>query len=296
MNPNDTHREQLSALIDGALDADQSRFLLRRLQHDGELADRLSRWQLAGDVLRNQADAPAPAGFAEAITARIADEPTPLVEAGGIAAPVSRAPESEAAARVPVARGARWRWFGGGAMAASLAIASVLALRPDALTFAPTDYAATEIASPAAASSVVDAASNNNVATSAPVTVAAESVTNREQTVPATTSTTPVRSNDVTPAPVRIARAAPAPTRAASVRERGAEPVAPRVTLPNDSTSRTAQAEPAPAADPFQPPAAKAWPRAVVPGAGNGTFNASLNSDASYYPFAPRDTEPADSE
>ena len=71
MNPHDTHREQLSALIDGALDADRSRFLLRRLQHDGALADDLSRWQLAGDALRGQATAPAPDGFAEAIAMRL---------------------------------------------------------------------------------------------------------------------------------------------------------------------------------------------------------------------------------
>ena len=74
MTPNDTHREQLSALVDGALDADQSRFLLRRLQHDDALAECLSRWQVIGDVLRDQAQAPAPAGFAAAIAARIADE------------------------------------------------------------------------------------------------------------------------------------------------------------------------------------------------------------------------------
>ena len=147
MNPNDTHREQLSALIDGALDADQRRFLLRRLQHDGELTDSLSRWQMVGDVLRGQAEAPAPAGFAEAIATRIADEPLPLIEDGGIDMPVRNASASEVASKAVVARGARWRWFGGGALAASLVIASVLALRPDTSPVASATFATNEAAS-----------------------------------------------------------------------------------------------------------------------------------------------------
>ncbi|PSD48587.1 anti-sigma factor, partial [Stenotrophomonas maltophilia] len=32
------HREQLSALVDGELGADEARFLLRRMEHDPELA------------------------------------------------------------------------------------------------------------------------------------------------------------------------------------------------------------------------------------------------------------------
>ena len=132
MNPNDTHREDLSALIDGALDADRARFLLRRLQHDGELAGDLSRWQLAGDVLRGQAEAPAPAGFAEAVAARIAGEPVPVMETGPASPSPAVAVSNHVSATVsPRQHGAaRWRWFGGGAVAASLAFASLLALRP----------------------------------------------------------------------------------------------------------------------------------------------------------------------
>lgn len=297
MNPNDTHREQLSALIDGALDADQSRFLLRRLQHDGELADNLSRWQMAGDVLRGEAEAPASPGFAEAIAARIADEPAPLIEGDGIALPARSMSVSETAARATAVRGARWRWFGGGAMAASLAIASVLALRPDTSSIAPTDFAITEAASSNTPPiEVVDAASNDLITASAPITAAVESVANREQAAPVPTSATTPRSNDVAREPIRVARATSAPARTVSTASRDVESVVPRVVLPNEAASRTAQAETAPASDPFQAPAAKPWPRAVIPGAGNGTFNASLNSDASYYPFAPRTTEPADSE
>ncbi|HEY9254277.1 MAG TPA: RseA family anti-sigma factor, partial [Stenotrophomonas sp.] len=58
------YRQQLSALIDGELPADEARFLLRRLQHDEELSGCHERWQLCGDVLRGMASAPAPADFA----------------------------------------------------------------------------------------------------------------------------------------------------------------------------------------------------------------------------------------
>lgn len=296
MNPNDTHREQLSALIDGALDTDQSRFLLRRLQHDAELANSLSRWQLAGDVLRGDAEAPAPHGFAEAIAARIADEPLPLVEGDGISVPVRAVSPADVATHTAVARGARWRWFGGGAMAASLAIVSVLALRPDAPISAPTDYAVSDAASlDASASPVMDAA-NNAVAASTPVVAAVEPTTNREPAASTATSTAATRASDVTRTPVRVASAAPMPTRARALREGDLETAAPRIDLPVEAALRTAQTQPTPAADPFKPPAAKAWPRAVIPGAGSGTFNASFNSDASYYPFAPRRVEPTDSE
>ena len=48
-------REQLSALMDGALPADQTRFLLRRLQHDAPLAECWQRWRLAGEVMPPEA-------------------------------------------------------------------------------------------------------------------------------------------------------------------------------------------------------------------------------------------------
>ena len=58
-------REQLSALMDGALPADQTRFLLRRLQHDAPLAECWQRWRLAGEVMRGLAPAQRlPADFA----------------------------------------------------------------------------------------------------------------------------------------------------------------------------------------------------------------------------------------
>lgn len=71
----DHTRLQLSALFDGELGMDEARFLQRRLEHDGALAARWSRWQLAGDALRGHATAVAPAGFAERVAAAVAAEP-----------------------------------------------------------------------------------------------------------------------------------------------------------------------------------------------------------------------------
>lgn len=51
-------RLQLSQLIDSELPMDEARFLLRRLQHNEELANCQERWQLYGDVLRGVALAP----------------------------------------------------------------------------------------------------------------------------------------------------------------------------------------------------------------------------------------------
>jgi negative regulator of sigma E activity len=84
MNPRDQHdernhpagdlREQLSALIDGALPAEQARFLLRRLQHDEVLSGLWERWQLAGDVLRGGAPVALPAGFPSRVAVSIRGE------------------------------------------------------------------------------------------------------------------------------------------------------------------------------------------------------------------------------
>lgn len=107
------HRQQLSALMDGALAPDEARFLLRRLQHDDELGGCWERWQLAGDVLRGQATAVLPTGFAER---------------------VSRALAAGTAVDAPVVAASRprWaRWGGGAALAASVAVAVLLMARPE---------------------------------------------------------------------------------------------------------------------------------------------------------------------
>lgn len=106
-------REQLSALMDGALPPDQTRFLLRRLQHDAPLADCWQRWRMTGEVMRGLAPAQRlPADFALRVGAALRGETAPAMQAGG--------------KRLPA-----WlRWGGGAAMAASLAVVALIARQP----------------------------------------------------------------------------------------------------------------------------------------------------------------------
>ena len=130
-------REQLSALMDSALPADQTRFLLRRLQHDDALAGCWERWRIAGETLRGLAPAQRlPADFAARVAAALHDAPP---------------------AAMPAARNATapsWvRWGVGGAMAASLAMVALMARQaPDAALDGasnPARVVAAQVAAPA---------------------------------------------------------------------------------------------------------------------------------------------------
>jgi negative regulator of sigma E activity len=103
-------REQLSALMDGALPPDQTRFLLRRLQHDAPLGECWERWRLTGEVMRGLAPAQRlPSDFASRVSAAL--------QGGVAAAPVARNAGSPA-----------WlRWGGCAALAASLAVVALMA-------------------------------------------------------------------------------------------------------------------------------------------------------------------------
>lgn len=100
-------REQLSALMDGELSRDETRFLLRRIDADPELAAVWSRYQMARAVLKREpiADAPGP-NFSAAVIAKL-----------DFASPV------RPAYRV-------LRWAGGGAIAAAVAVVALMAPRP----------------------------------------------------------------------------------------------------------------------------------------------------------------------
>jgi negative regulator of sigma E activity len=117
-------REQLSALMDGALPADETRFLLRRLQHDASLAECWERWRLSADVMRGLAPAQRlPADFASRVASALRGE-DPQRE-GGI--------DPSAATGTRVARMPAWlRWGGGAAVAASL-VAVAFMTQPVAL-------------------------------------------------------------------------------------------------------------------------------------------------------------------
>lgn len=120
-------REQLSALMDGALPADETRFLLRRLQHDASLAESWERWRLSAEVMRGLAPAQRlPADFASRVAASLRNELEHDHE-------LREEERIHVAAEKSVATGARtmrqlnwFRWGGGAAVAASLAVVALM--------------------------------------------------------------------------------------------------------------------------------------------------------------------------
>jgi sigma-E factor negative regulatory protein RseA len=103
-------RQQLSALVDGELDRDQARFLIRRLQDDVELAGCWQRWHVTGECLKGAAPAPMRIDFVARIAAEIQSDPVP-------------------GRRLPPGT---LRWAGGFAVAASVALAALLAIPREA--------------------------------------------------------------------------------------------------------------------------------------------------------------------
>ena len=98
-------KEQLSALMDGELSRDETRFLLRRLDADAQLAATWSSYQIASDVLKKRFAAPMRADFAVSVMQAITVE------------------------RQTASHG--WlRWAGGGAIAAAVAVFALTTTRP----------------------------------------------------------------------------------------------------------------------------------------------------------------------
>jgi len=256
----DHNRLQLSAMLDGALAPDQARFLLRRLQHDGELAGCWSRWQLVGDILRGQGGAMVPAGFAQRVALAVAAETT---------APARGAP--------------RWAKWGSGA---ALAAASVAAIALFVTRQLPD-------AAPAASAPRTEIAN----AAQAPRPVPTQPAPRRQAPAPQVPDSA-ARIAAVAVVAEVPRRAATRRTRAQNQRaairtpaRRSAEPqlaVAAAATIPAIAT------EPA---NPFAPrtgsTTTRPWPRALLPGAAaGGAFNVDYgNAQASastFYPFQPR--------
>jgi hypothetical protein len=103
----DVERNQdLSALLDGELDSERSRFLLQRLGHDDELRQRWTRWQLMSACLKGQPVQALPEDFAQRVLA-------------GLDAPSVQSSR-------PIADRRGLRWAGGIAVAASVVLAAVL--------------------------------------------------------------------------------------------------------------------------------------------------------------------------
>lgn len=118
--------EQLSALMDGELDAERSRFLLRRLEGDPALRAAWERWQLVSGSLKGRLALQVDAGF----LARVRDG----IEAGRHAdEPMAEVGEDGAGHAPAPAPAAVWlRWAAGGAIAASVAVVAVMATQPQA--------------------------------------------------------------------------------------------------------------------------------------------------------------------
>lgn len=102
-----TH-EQLSALADGELERDQIRFLLARMGGGSELPVRWARYHIVRQVLRRQQMVALSPCFADAVMARLVEEP-----------------------HVHARTAPTWlRWGAGGAIAASVAVAALMVTQP----------------------------------------------------------------------------------------------------------------------------------------------------------------------
>lgn len=258
--------QQLSALMDGDLPPDQARFLLRRMQHDSELTGCWERWQLCGDALRGQAQAPAPAGFADRISAAIAAEPAPSA---------SNANSSRVRSNL-----AKW---GGGALAASVAAIALFMVRQQVPDEAPSQ-AAPAVASQSPVTDSSAPSPEPALQTAATVTAASVAV-----------ASVPRRQNDARRSATRNQQAA---RNAAAVRNTQPDRAVASAALPVINTLARA---PAGAGDPrdsfsnvqINTPTARPWPRAVLPqySSGSGAFNADYSTDRAaqtFYPFEPR--------
>ena len=226
------NRRQLSAMLDGELSPDQARFMLRRLQHDAELAACWERWQVCGDVLRGGGHALLPADFSK----RVAE---------AIAAPASDAVATASAPVTAPHRSHRLLRWGGGALAASVALVALFMARqmPDAQ--APALVEATGDARLAPA--MVDAAPR------VPADAGEVALAVAPEPAPA-----PARSGD---APALLAAAAPVAIAVAEV---------PRRTAQRSGTRSQSQRAALRRADRVDAPvrtAAAAVPRPVIPAA-----------------------------
>ncbi|HXS73894.1 MAG TPA: sigma-E factor negative regulatory protein [Rhodanobacteraceae bacterium] len=117
MNPNS--REHLSALMDGELEGEPARFLLRRMEHEPELARAWSRWHLIRACLAGSQGNAAHTDAAGIVAAALKDDE----------AFAARVMQAVVQAR-PQARRHWARYIGGGAIAASVAAAALILAVP----------------------------------------------------------------------------------------------------------------------------------------------------------------------
>ena len=193
-------REQLSALMDGALPADQTRFLLRRLQHDDSLAECWERWRITGETMRGLAPAQRlPADFASRVSAAL--------HGGDIVA--EKAASARGTARMPA-----WlRWSGGAAVAASLAMVALVVRQPagDPAAATPAVQVASAPAVSAPAAPQLPVPTPEPVVADASELVAAAAVVASTRPLRERASTTARTSRQATQAPQSVAAVQVAP-------------------------------------------------------------------------------------
>lgn len=273
-NAREFHREQLSAMMDGALSADEARFLLRRMEHDDQLADCWERWQFVGDAMRGHAGRALPADFSRRVGRAIT---TDLATADLV---VDEAVEEQtfAVAAAPGARRPLLRWGGGAALAASVALAALIGSRtlssreevpPPAIAAAPVPIAAVVVApagSVPAPGRVLPDDGTAQAGAAAIVVAAAASKDSR------------------TRRPHLLASAQAVP-----VGRSGA--AAPKASASSYSPPAAVQLAQAPHRRDLAPHAdmtSKPWPRALVPGASaGGEVTAGFEGSPAFQPFQP---------
>lgn len=303
IHPGDDN-EALSALFDGELDGDAARFALKRLGHDAQWREACGRWQLCGDVLRRRArgaSEPAPgfaaAGFAGRVAAAIAAD---------AALQASQAAANPPAAQVPLqprkAAGSRRGWFGGAALAASVAVAALFVARPFSEETGAAGADPAQVAAQAAPSAAAQPAAPATTQP-APQALAAQVPQAAE-----TGLTSADASGIAAGAAVAVAelprrlneRRSRGQSQRAAVRasERQAQPAPLQVAAAGvASAAPIAGVADAAHANPFRPqqseaPAARPWPRAALPNyPSNSAYSASYGGASvvspSFYPFEP---------
>ncbi|MET0289852.1 MAG: sigma-E factor negative regulatory protein [Pseudoxanthomonas sp.] len=281
------YSQQLSELMDGELAPDQARFLLRRLEHDDDLRGSLERWQLCGDVLRGQVVRTASVDFAAHVAAAVTRD--------------AAAPTGRRAARP---RTGLLRW-GGGALAASVALLALLVARqlPDA-----SETPATGAGTLAEVESTPAAAQAPAVAT---VADAASSQPLAPPSVPSTPSTPAPSAAATAAAGVAVASIGPRQARnperrgSATRSQQAARVAQQRSQMPQLASAgapvalpplhRLSSEEAVAGHDPFaggmDAPASRPWPRSVLPQYANSPYTASFggsSNNAGFYPFEPQ--------
>jgi negative regulator of sigma E activity len=281
LHPRDD-RETLSALFDGELSGDAVRFAFKRLDHDPEWRDSCGRWQMIGDALRGEATLAAPSGFAAGVMQLLT---TQVQTEMAVAPALARTAEVQSFAR------SRRRWMGGAALAASVAVAAVLVVRPFSESSPSGDRLAgmtTQAIPQPTSSEPQQTRTAANATASAPATA--------EQVV--SLASADMSRSTINRRPNRASRTAVRQDRGVSASTQS------RI---NEPATVVAAVAPGTAHQPFHPPAdeivTRPWPRAVLSdNAASGALTVGLGTSStspSFYPFEPRlpsDSEPTRSQ